>query len=272
MEFEIEKYINIEGINAASGIVYHNNSLYIISDSSSYLYHFALDSKEITNIALNDNPQENIVKTDKPDFEAIAVRNNEIHIFGSGSTSKRNLQKVYNIDNQYLIAKDLSELYKEIKNKCGIRDDELNIEGAFFHDGKTYLFQRGNASTAYSGIFIIDDNQKGEIEFEKIDLPKLNNIEASFTDAVLVDETIYFLAAVENTASTYFDGEILGTFFGKIYLKDFTIQDYALISEQNKFEGITLYKKSSNKLTFLLCEDTDRIEESSKIYKLTISK
>lgn len=268
MEFEIEEYLNIEGINAASGILFHNNCLFLISDSSSFLYQYSLNSKEVIKIALNESPQENIIKIEKPDFEAIALVRNELYIFGSGSTSKRNLSKIYNISNQEVTEKDLTQLYKNIKNKFKISNDELNIEGAFFHDDKTYLFQRGNAAHASSGIFIIDSEKP--LEFKKISLPKLNNIEASFTDAVLVNETIYFLAAVENTASTYLDGEILGTFFGRINLHDFIIQDYILISKINKFEGITLYKQSNQEITFLLCDDTDTVEASSKIYNLTI--
>ncbi len=268
--FEHQLYLNIAGISAASGIVYHNNSLYLISDSSSYLYQYQLKSKKMNKIALDNNPQENIIKKDKPDFEAIALVNNEIHIFGSGSTQKRNNSKIYHLENKKVIEKDLSPLYSKLKDKFDIQDDQLNIEGAFFHNEKTYLFQRGNSANSSSGIFIIDNETP--LEFKKISLPKLNSIEASFTDAILVHETIYFLAAVENTTSTYLDGEILGTFFGTINFKDFTLQDYTLISEINKFEGITLYQESGEKITFLLCEDTDTQQEISQIYKLTLNK
>ena len=48
---------------------------------------------------------------------------------------------------------------------------------------------------------------------------------------------------------------------------DFTVK----ISETQKFEGLTLYNKTNDKIEFLLCEDNDTEELKSIIYKLTLS-
>jgi len=42
------------------------------------------------------------------------------------------------------------------------------------------------------------------------------------------------------------------------------------ITEKNKFEGLTLYKKTETSLEFLLCEDNDTDVLETDIYKLNI--
>lgn len=271
-QLQLQFFLQIIGIGSASGLLFKDNALFLISDNSTYLYEYNLDSNELNKIALVEKPEENIPKKDKPDFESMTIVENEIYIFGSGSTENRNSLRKFDTLNRKIIDKDISKLYKAIKTKFSIQDDELNIEGAILHHKKMYLFQRGNSKNGLNGIFLVDNNKKAEIQFEKISLPKINNIEASFTDAILVDETIYFLASVENTTSTYEDGEILGTFIGQLNANDLSLVKTQLISKKNKFEGITLYKNSKNNIEFLLCEDNDTEILESNIYKLTINK
>ena len=52
----------------------------------------------------------------------------------------------------------------------------------------------------------------------------------------------------------------------------FEIIDVQLLSEHQKFEGITLYKESENELEFLLCEDNDTETIEAEIYKLNFQK
>ena len=269
-KFQLQLFFQIIGIGSASGLLYHNDILYLISDNSTYLYEYSMNENEINKIALVENPQENIPKKVKPDYESMTLDGNKLLIFGSGSTKNRELLKTYHYSNKKIKEKDLSELYSKLKALFSIQNDELNIEGVFYLNKKFYLFQRGNGKNALNGIFIVDKDKEIEIQFKKIELPKINNIQSSFTDAILVDETIYFLASVENTTSTYDDGEILGTFLGKMKLTDFSIEKTILISDKNKFEGITLYKKTENNLEFLLCEDNDTALLESNIFKLTI--
>jgi len=44
------------------------------------------------------------------------------------------------------------------------------------------------------------------------------------------------------------------------------------ISTKQKFEGLTLYKKTPTQIEFLLCEDNDKEESNSTIYKLILDK
>ena len=50
------------------------------------------------------------------------------------------------------------------------------------------------------------------------------------------------------------------------------IIDVKLLSEHQKFEGITFYKESESEIEFLLCEDNDTESLEAEIYKLTLKK
>ena len=179
--FTIESQFKITGIGSASGIIYLDNSLFIISDNSTFLYKYNVQEKELTKIPIAENPQENIAKKDKFDFESIALKGNKLHILGSGSTSKRERRISYNLNNEKLVEKDLTKLYKQLKENSSISDDELNIEGAFFNTDKWYLFQRGNGANSKNGIFKLNDNlnENVNIEFIPISLPKINRVVAT---------------------------------------------------------------------------------------------
>ncbi len=269
-KFQLQLFFQIMGIGSASGLLYHNDLLYIISDNSSYLYEYKIESNELNKIALVKNPEENIAKKNKPDFESITLEKNKIFILGSGSTEKRKNIISYSIKSKTINNNDFSKPYDSLMKVSGIASENMNIEGFIYSPNKALLFQRGNGEKGINGVFEIKSDNS-EIVFHKIKLPKINNIEAGFTDAILVDETIYFLASVENTTSTYDDGEILGTFLGKMKLDTFSIEETILISNEHKFEGITLFKKTEKQLEFLLCEDNDTDLLASNIYKLTLT-
>lgn len=159
-----------------------------------------------------------------------------------------------------------------LRNLASLEEDELNIEGAICIHKTMLLFQRGNGANGKNGIFIVPDNPEQPQGFVTVKLPKISNVEFTFTDAILVDNFIYFLASAEDTISTYEDGEVLGSLIGKMNAETFEILETQIISNSHKFEGITLYKNDENEINFLLCEDTDTDILESKIYKLTVKK
>lgn len=269
--FALQLLFEIIGIGSASGIINKNNSLFVISDNSSFLYEYKLDRKELSKIKLFENSQENIPKKDKFDFEAITLKGNKIHLLGSGSTSKREKRIIYNLETKEVAEKDLSKLYKNLKETTSIADDELNIEGALFCNENWHLFQRGNGANSRNGIFKTKSLEtESQIEFIKVPLPKIKHVETSFTDAILVDDKIFFLATAEDTTSTYDDGEILGSLIGRMNSETFEIEFTQKISDTQKFEGLTLYKKTKTEIQFLVCEDNDSDVLETNIYKLSI--
>jgi hypothetical protein len=273
--FTIELLFQIVGIGSASGLIYKDNSLFVISDNSSFLYQYHIPENQLSKIKLLENSRENIPKKDKFDFESIALKGNELQLLGSGSTSKREKRITYNLETAAIAEKYLSKLYKKLKQTTSISDDELNIEGALFCNEKWHLFQRGNGANSRNGIFKIN-SQSLEIECHtelvEVQLPKIKHIETSFTDAVLVEDKIYFLATAEDTTSTYEDGEIFGSIIGRMDSKTLEIEFTLKISDTHKFEGLTLYKNTETEITFLICQDNDSDVLETNIYKLTLNK
>lgn len=270
---KLEKFFKIIGIGSASGLIYIDNSLFVISDNSSFLYEYHISENQLSKIKLLENTQENIPKKDKFDFESIALKGNELHLLGSGSTSKREKRITYNLETKEVQEISLSKLYQNMKQSVSISDDELNIEGALFCEENWLLFQRGNGANSKNGIFKIKSLEKEpNAEFIKVSLPKIKHIETSFTDAILVDDKIYFLATAEDTTSTYDDGEILGSMIGRMNSETFEIEFTYKISDNYKFEGLTLYHKSETQIQLLICEDNDSDLLETNIYKLTLTK
>ena len=270
--FKLTNFFTIKGISAASGLVYSQNVLFVISDSSSFLYQYDISKKLLLKFPLVKEARENIEKAEKPDLESITQHGNQLIMLGSGSTQKRNTMFSLDLSSDALQSQDLSALYQKLKIVGSFTDDQLNIEGAIYAHQTMLLFQRGNSKNSRNGIFIIPNNQEDGIRFVPISLPTLDDIETTFTDAILVNDKIYFLACAENTESTYEDGEVLGTVLGIMHAPTFEIINVQLLSEHQKFEGITLYKESETKIEFLLCEDNDTETLETTIYQLTLKK
>jgi hypothetical protein len=268
-KFQLDIFLILMNLGAASGLVYTEDAIYLISDSSSFLYEYSFVSEKTTKIALIPDAIESIEKKNKPDFESITLANNQLYIFGSGSGAKRNQLFTYHIKTGKIAERNIQPQHDSLQKKFGISAEDYNIEGVVYYHQKTFLFQRGNGPKAQNGIFILNDTTK-EVNYHPIELPELKGVKATFTDAVLVDNQIFFLAAAEKSASTYLDGEVTGSIIGKLNPETLTIDFTQKISDTHKFEGITLYKKTTDSLDFLLCEDSDSEQEESKIYKLSL--
>ena len=132
LAFQLELLFEIIGLGSASGLIYKDNSLFIISDNSSFLYQYNIQEKELHKIKLFENSQDNIPKIDKFDFEAITQKGEKLYLFGSGSTSKRNKRISYNLKTKSIEEKDLSPIYEKLKQTASISDADLNLEGAFY--------------------------------------------------------------------------------------------------------------------------------------------
>lgn len=272
-KFQLSVLFKIIGIGSASGLVYHQDKLYIISDNSTFLYEYNLMDKRLDKIALVENPQDNIIKKDKPDFESITLKGNNLVLLASGSTDKRNKLFKYNINSKKIKEKSFEEFYRKLKSELEIKEDELNIEGLILNDKKIFLFQRGNGGNSKNGIIYADDElDNPKFKFIPFELPNIKNVETTFTDAILVEDKIYFLAAAEDTSSTYDDGEVLGSIVGSIDFKTMKLESTLQISDKHKFEGLTVYKKTATQLELLLCEDTDTEVLVTDIYSLIIKR
>mgnify|MGYP003605220916 FL=1 len=277
-KFKLDLFVKIIGISSASGLIYHNNLLYIISDNSNYLYEYNLENTDLKKHLITDNSEinENVPKKIKSDFEAITQFDDDIFVVGSGSTVARNkMIQISEVQKRVLQNHDLTDLYLSMQYFAGISAEELNIEGVIFTGEKWYFFQRGNGKNAENGIFTIDSpyfTQGYSMLYSNYDLPKINGVQSSFTDAILVEDYFYFLASAEDSKSTYLDGEVVGSSIGKINVNTMKLKKVITITDKHKFEGLTLYKNNPKTLEFLLCEDQDDEVMESQIFKLTIDK
>ena len=278
-KFRLELLFRIIGIGSASGLFFQDNMLYLISDNSRLLYEYNLSRQSLAKHTLSTEAAidslENIAKKDKPDFEAIAVRDSIAYLFGSGSADKRNSIQPFDIKNKKALPPiDATDLYITMADFGEIKPDNFNIEAAV-NDGDTwYLFQLGNGPAQQNAVFTLngDINETNfQILHNAYKLPKIKGVRASFTDAVKVGRKLYFIAAAEKSDSTYHDGEVVGSLFGRIDMETMKLEYTRIISEKNKFEGIALYKEANGTLEFLLCEDTDSDAKESDVYKLTVT-
>ncbi len=279
-KFHLELLFRIIGIGSASGLFFNNNSLYLISDSSHMLYQYDITSKKLEKTPLKSKdytgPLENIPKADKPDYESITAKGDNLYLFGSGSTEARNTITNLNYKTGLVYPKiDATDLYMVMQGFGEISSENFNIEAAV-NDGDTwYLFNRGNGPKAQNGVFTLDGDITDvafQIIYNEVKLPKINGAQASFTDAVKIGEKLYFIAAAEKSGSTYEDGEVAGSLIGRLDIESMEVEFTEIISTKNKFEGITLYKETETALEFLLCEDTDNDAKQSDIFKLSIGK
>jgi hypothetical protein len=275
-KFQLEIAFQINGVGAASGIVFHNESLFIISDNSTFLYEYLIHSAQLIKHPIVDNAEENSIKKEKFDFESITLFDGSLYIFGSGSTAKRKwLFQLNSITKQVTASHDLNELYQKLQEFGSVTFSEFNIEGALFDGRKWHLFNRGNGELNQNIIFSLTGDSiidTSDWQVYPIEINKINGVLASFTDAVQVANKIYFLASAEETLSTYDDGAIAGSSFGCIDIPTMKIDFIETISDSTKFEGISLYENSSAEIVFLLCEDPDFEALQSTIYKLTYKK
>lgn len=273
-KIQLSLLFKIIGLGSASGLIYNDNTILAIGDNSSYLYEYQIQTNKLERHRLAENPQENIAKKHKSDFEAITKYQDSLYIFGSGSTENRNLMIQVDAKTKTVIANnDLTNLYLAMQSFGNINSKDFNLEGAIYNGKTWFLFNRGNGKNNKNVVFTIDGKNlttEFRIIANEYKLPKIKGIRTSFTDAILVDDKLYFLATAENTESTFDDGEILGSIIGRIDLKTMKLDFTEKISDSHKFEGLTLFKKSVDEIEFLLCEDNDTGVLESNIFKLTL--
>lgn len=264
------------GMGSASGILYQNPNLLLIGDNSSFLYQYAVQDSTLTHHALLEHPRAVIPKPEKPDFESMAQTDSLIYVFGSGSTEKRNTLVILDRNSKKIIkTQDLTNLYLSMQNFAGISGQDFNIEGVAYDGSNWYFFQRGNGKKGKNGIFTVqatDFEVEFNLVYNEIKLPKIKGTRAGFTDAVFAAGSLYFLASAESSASTYEDGQVLGSLIGRINLDQMKAVDPQVISEKNKFEGLALKHENASELEFLLCEDDDSGSLETNIYLLKIKK
>lgn len=272
-KFTLTKFLKIIGITAVSGISFQNSIITLISDNSNVLYEYSMETNEMEKIELSEGEIEQLPKNEKLDFESLLNSESSTYIFGSGSKANREKGIYINKEKNTVETISLINLYDSMRSFGEIKNEDFNIEGVTYYNNEWFFLNRGNGQENKNAIFTVQGNNLVDdfnIFFNIFELPKINNIQTGFSDATIVNGKLYFLATAENVKSNYEDGVIGGTLFGCINLKKMKIEYTQIISETNKFEGITLYKLDKRNASFLLSEDNDTNEIGSQIYQLDI--
>lgn len=275
--FVLHLFILINGLGASSGIVYHKDQVFVVSDDLPYLFQYNINDKTQKKSNFNTLlPIEAMTKKNKLDFESLALLHNQLLALGSGSKENRNQLHSYNLETKSFARYDISDKYEKLRSTFDIDKKDFNIEGFAFKKGKTYLFNRGNGKNKINGIFIFEglphDTKLANSKFIPIQLPVINNELTTFSDAIIVNNKIIFTATIEAASTTQKDGEVKESIIGMINMKTFQVENYHIIAQNQKIEGITLKNKTSNGFIFLVCEDNDDDSDQAKIYELKVSK
>lgn len=277
----IEVFLQIMGVSAVSGVAISDDKVQLISDLDSALYTYNLSEKKLQQLDLLPATDTvyfkdgvvDLPKKLKPDFEALYENDSLVYVFGSGSKSNRNFAyKINKSTNEYEFL-DLTSLYETMREFAEMDNKDFNIEGVTYARGEWYFFNRGNGPSNKNMIFIVQGENLVDdfnLFYEEYQLPELNGHASGFSDATFANGVFYFIATAEGAKSTYNDGEILGSMIGAIPLSSMEVTYTQKISDTNKFEGISIYKKSPRKLEFLLSEDNDNGNKEATIYKLSM--
>lgn len=274
-KYLLTSWLKIAGIVAASGIGYENNELILVSDNGNAMYHYFVSNDSLAKYSLDGEPlNDNMKKAAKLDLESVAIVDNTWYAFGSGSTEKRNSGFMFNKFSKFSTTIDLTGLYSEMKSFSDLTTNDFNIEGVTTYNDDWLFINRGNGPKNANYIFVVQGKNLIDdfnIYYFEFDLPKINNVQSGFSDATVINNTLYFIATAEDELSTFNDGAIKGSLFGAIDLKKMKLLFTEKISDTHKFEGITVLEQNKKNVVFALCEDSDDAKNTEAvIYKLQV--
>lgn len=277
-QITLEIFLLLLNIQSPSGLIYQDDHIHLIGDDTTYFYSYDTQEQFWSQnpLTYQSYGERQIPKQIKPDFEAITSDQMDFYVFGSGSKQNRiDLVRVNKMTYEIQEIEKLDLLYESMMDIAQISTEDFNIEGVIKDDQRWYFFNRGNGPGQKNGIFVVDAPNivdHFQVYYKPIKLPKIDKVQAGFTDATLVGNTIYFIAASEHESSTYHDGQIKGSLIGEMDLEKLKVKRTKVISKELKFEGITFYKQQENRLSFLLCEDPDNPLKQTAIYELSFTK
>ncbi|MCZ2100254.1 MAG: hypothetical protein LC107_01795 [Chitinophagales bacterium] len=268
----------IKDIRGASGLMWVNQRLYIVSDNSHVLYEYQhLHNRQLRKISLNPHGtlEEHLDKAIKPDFEACCHVDEKVFILGSGSAEGRFEMVVLDHEFNFLHRASLRHLYDDMMACGAIDPSDFNIEGIVVRSNKAWFFNRGNGPNQRNGIFVVENwwtDSFKVLDYRPIILPDIEGYATTFSDAALIDDTILFLATAEKTNSVYDDGEIVGSGFGVLHLKSLEVERFEVLTKRYKLEGLAIESYSDENIHLILCDDADNLGDGTNIFSLRLER
>jgi len=208
-KYLLTSWLKIAGIVAASGIGYQNNEIQLVSDNGNALYHYFVANDSLAKYSLDGEPvNDNMPKSTKHDLESFARVDNTWYAFGSGSKENRNVGFMFNKFSKVSTMIDLTGLYDEMKSFSELTTDDFNIEAVTTYNEDWLFINRGNGPKNANYIYVVQGKNLTDdfnIYYFEFDLPKINNVQSGFSDATVINNTLYFIATAEDETSTYND-------------------------------------------------------------------
>lgn len=252
---------------AASGLVIRNEKFFIIADDEVSVVHGVPGDFTVTKLWAQELPEASIERKKlKPDFESLFVDGEDIVILPSFSKDNRIKGARLSFRHNEIIdicPIDFSFLYQKLHGAI----PDLNIEGALSDAGSVLLFQRGNAGEGTNAVIRMNALE-GEIEnVSGIVLPARENIPMTITDITRRNDEFWFSAVAEATESTYLDGEIRGSFVGRMS-GDFQLRELFQLAFRSKPEGLAFHPDG---YLYLVTDDDSR-EVPSALFRLRLDR
>lgn len=257
--------LNDPFVSAGSGLVIHQDHFYIVADDELGLFSLKHDFSEkgrIHRVFPGDLPEDyKERKRLKPDIEALIVVQDKLLLIPSGSKPNRNKGALVSIGDFKSQIVSFSRVYSVLQGEFR----ELNIEGAVLLENNIRLFQRGNGKLRENAIIDLSlehilKDEVSNLAIQRIELGEVNKTPLTFTDATLMKDMIYFLAAGEKTESTYDDGEFAGAVIGMMDATGNILKTVKLDIDA-KPEGLSILGEK-----FYLVTDDDNRENPSRIF------
>lgn len=241
-------------ISAASGLIKIDHQCYVIGDDENFVGRYDLLKQTGETFVLFQDvlPEDKTERKKlKKDFEAMVYlpRTQNILVLPSGSTHQRETAALMNLNGELVQVISLHELYQSLR----LTITELNIEGGVLIEDSLFLFQRGNGKLGMNALVKLSYPELALDSILPIDLGEIQSVKLTFTDATNFGNNFLFLAVAEASASTYLDGEVVGSVLGIL-----TPQGRILAQEQlqiiSKPEGLSFSKED---FSFLVVTDDD---------------
>jgi hypothetical protein len=239
-------------VSAASGLVIVGDELVVVADDELALAVHDLAGRPRRRVPLLPGalPEEHDArKAAKPDLEAlVALPGGALLALGSGSRPTRTRGALVRGDRVVLV--ELAPLYARLAAEL----PELNVEGAAADREVLRLLSRGNGPSRHDAVIDLDlagvlaDLERGAPlgqglvrAIELVELPDLDGVPLTFTDAAPHPRGTLFSAAAEATASTYDDGPCAGSAVGLLTPSGALAAVVPLADARCKIEGIAVH-------------------------------
>ena len=285
-QIDLKKHSKLTSVHAASGLIKLRNTFYVVADDQLSIALFTLNSPDaiqFVKLLPGQLPEDHAERKKlKPDWESLVCMNSsghrdEILVVPSGSKPNRTVGVVVTINDGALQSAkkiDFSVLYTHLEKKFS----DLNIEGAVVVGSVLKIFQRGNGALRQNAIIdldlkglITDIQNSGIISAHRVlkttnyDLGTFENVPLSFTDACFCNDQIFFIAAAENSNSTYDDGKYLGAVLGCIDVSGQISFQKELFSE-HKPEGLWVEFNTDHYILYVVTDaDSSEIVSSLSV-------